>query len=166
VNKAPIPFIFDVLIEEGLNVGAIFFSMNEENLKTILKQPYCMAGSDSTARSFEGITARGKPHPRGFGSFPRMLGKYVREEGVLTLGEAVYKMSGLPAKTFNINMRGVIRKGYFADITVFDPEKIRDVADYSNPFQRPEGVHHVFVNGEPVVLEGNVTGAFPGRILR
>lgn len=165
VNKAPITFIFEILIEEELNVGAIFFSMNEENLRTILKQPYCMIGSDSTARSFEGITAKGKPHPRGFGSFPRMLGKYVKEKGVLTLGEAVYKMSGLPAKTFNISMRGVIRKGYFADITVFDPEKISDIADYHNPFQRPEGVPHVFVNGEPVVLEGSVTGALPGRIL-
>ena len=165
VNKSPITFIFEILIEEELNVGAIFFSMNEENLRIILKQPYCMIGSDSTARSFNGITAKGKPHPRGFGSFPRMLGKYVKEEGFLTLGEAVYKMSGLPAKTFNISMRGVIRKGYFADITVFDPETIRDVADYNNPFQMPEGVAHVFVNGEPVVLEGSVTGALPGRIL-
>ena len=95
-----------------------------------------------------------------------MIRRYVNEEGVLTLGEAIYKMSGLPARTFNIKKRGVIKKGYSADVAVFDPEKIRDAADYRNPFQRPEGIYHVFVNGVPVVLEGNVTGALPGRILR
>lgn len=166
LNKAPLDLVFDVLLEEDLNVGAIFFSMNEENLQTILKQHYCMIGSDSTARSFDGITARGKPHPRGFGCSPRVLGRYVRELGVLNIGEAVYKMSGFPAKTFNIPMRGVIRKGYFADITVFDPETVSDTADYHDPFQKPEGIHYVLVNGVPVVLGGDVTGALPGQVLR
>ena len=165
-NKHPVNCLFDILIEEDLNVGAIFFSMNEENLKTILKQPYTMIGTDSSARSFDGITAKGVPHPRGFGSFPRVLGKYVREQGILTLSEAVYKMTGLPSKIFRIKQRGVIAKGYFADITIFDPEKVNDAADFSNPFKRPEGLHHVFVNGVPAVLEGEVTGALPGRILR
>ncbi len=166
LNKDPLVFIFEVLIEEDLNVGAIFFSMNEDNLMTILKQPYCMIGSDSTARSFSGITAKGKPHPRGFGTFPRIIRKYVNEQKILTLENAIHKMTGLPANTFNISKRGVIRKGYFADIVVFDPEKISDVADYQNPFQGPEGILHVFVNGVPVVLDGELTGALPGKIIK
>ncbi|MEN8262202.1 MAG: D-aminoacylase [Nitrospirota bacterium] len=165
LNKDPLVFLFEVLIEEDLDVGAIFFSMNEDNLMTILKQPYCMIGSDSTARSFRGITAKGKPHPRGFGTFPRVIRKYVNEQKILTLENAIHKMTGLPARTFNISMRGVIRKGYFADVVVFDPEKISDVAEYQNPFQEPEGILHVFVNGVPVVLDGELTGALPGRIL-
>ncbi|MBI5408508.1 MAG: D-aminoacylase [Nitrospirae bacterium] len=165
-GKAPLELIFDLLFEEELQVGAIFFSMNEGNLKAILKQPYTMIGTDSSARSFDGITAKGQPHPRGFGAFPRVLGKYVREQGVLTLSEAVYKMTGLAAKTFNIKNRGTAAKGYFADLVIFDPEKVNDRAEFNDPFQKPEGLHHVFVNGVPVVLNGEVTGALPGRILR
>ncbi len=165
LDKTPFEFIFDILVEEDLDVGAIFFLMNEENLKSILKQPYTMTGTDSAARSYSGITAKGKPHPRGFGSFPKILGRYVREQGVMTPGEAIHKMCGLPAKIFSIRRRGILRKDFFADITVFDPEKVKDAADYNNPFQRPEGICHVFVNGTPVLLDGEATGALPGRIL-
>jgi N-acyl-D-amino-acid deacylase len=140
--------------------------MNEENLKVILKQPYTVIGSDSSARSFEGITAKGKPHPRGFGSFPRVLGRYARELEILTLSEAICKMTGLTAKIFRMNQRGIIAKGFFADLVVFDPEKINDRAEFNNPFQKPEGIHHVFVNGVPVLLEDEITGAMPGRILK
>ncbi|MCK5503654.1 MAG: D-aminoacylase [Thermodesulfovibrionia bacterium] len=166
LNEIPMKFLFDLLIEEDLNVGAIFFLMNEENLISILKRSRTMIGTDSTARSFDGITAKGMPHPRGFGSCPRILGRYVREQGILTLGEAVYKMSGLPAKTFHIDRRGIIAEGYFADITVFNPETVNDAADFNNPFRKPEGIYHVFVNGKPVLLEGEITGSLPGRILR
>ena len=166
LNKQTVNCLFDILMEERLNVGAIFFSMNEENLEAILKQPYTMIGSDSSARSFDGITAKGMPHPRGFGSFPRVLGRYVREERTLTLSEAVHKMTGLPAKIFSIKQRGVIAKGYFADITIFDPEKVNGTAGFNNPFKKPEGIHHVLVNGVPVVFEGAITKALPGRILR
>jgi len=165
LGKSPFEFLFDILVEEELNVGAIFFFMNEENLKSILRQPYTMTGTDSAARSFSGVTARGRPHPRGFGSFPRILGRYAREQGLMTPGEAVYKMCGLPAKIFRIRERGILREGFFADITVFDPAKVNDTADYDNPFQKPEGIYHVFVNGTPVLLEGETTGAMPGRIV-
>jgi N-acyl-D-amino-acid deacylase len=165
-NKTALQNLFDILIEEDLNVGAIFFKMNEDNLKSILKRSYAVIGTDSAARSFDGITAKGMPHPRGFGAFPKVLGQYVREQCVITLSEAIYKMTGLPAKIFQINRRGILEKDYFADITVFDPDKVNDVADFNNPFQRPEGIYHVFVNGVPVLLDGETTGALPGRILR
>lgn len=165
-KRSPVECLFKILIEENLRVGAIFFSMNEDNLKSILKLPYTMIGSDSSARSFDGITAKGRPHPRGFGTFPRVLSRYVREQGIFSLGEAVYKMTGLPAKTFGIKQRGVIAEGFFADIVVFDPDKITDKADFDNPFERPEGIHYVFVNGRPVVWEGKQTDVLPGRILR
>ena len=165
IGKSPMELLFDLLFEEELQAGAIFFSMNEENLNAVLKQPYAIIGSDSSSRSFDGVTAKGTPHPRGFGSFPRVLGKYVRELRILKLNEAVFKMTGLPSKIFNIKQRGVIAKGYFADITIFDPEKVNDRAEFNKPFQRPEGVHYVFVNGVPVVSEGKVTGALPGRTL-
>ena len=165
LKKKPLQCIFDILIEEDLRVDAIFFSMNEDNLKDILKRDYTVIGSDSSARSFKGITAKGKPHPRGFGSFPRVLGKYVREQKLLSMGEAVYKMTGLTARIFGIKKRGIIKKGFFADITVFDPDRICDRASFENPFERPGGVSYVFVNGVPVMTEGQMTGALPGMIL-
>ncbi len=165
-NQLTLTCLFDLLIEEELMVAAIYFVMNEDNLKSILKQSYTMIGSDSSARSFDGITAKGKPHPRAFGSFPKILGRYVKEQGVLSPGEAVYKMTGLPAKTFGLNRRGIIAPGFFADITVFDPETVLDKADYVNPYQKPEGIHHVFVNGSQVLQNGEPTGALPGRIIR
>jgi len=166
INQPPLTCLFDLLIEEELMVGAIYFVMNEDNLKSILKQNYTMIGSDSSARSFNGVTSAGKPHPRGVGSFPRILGRYVKEQGVLSLGEAVYKMTGLPAKTFRMDKRGILAQGYYADITVFDPETVLDKADYKDPFQRPEGIHHVFVNGSQVLCDGEPTGALPGRIIK
>ncbi|MEW6600545.1 MAG: D-aminoacylase [Nitrospirota bacterium] len=161
-----VDMVFDLLLDEELNVGAIFFVMNEDNLRAILKRPYCAIGTDSAVRSFSGITAKGKPHPRGFGSFPRILGKYVRDLGILTLSEAVYKMTGLPSEIFGIIQRGILRKGFIADISVFDPAKINDMADYRDPFRKPEGVSHVFINGKPALLEGKLTGDLPGRVLR
>ncbi|MBI4698349.1 MAG: D-aminoacylase [Nitrospirae bacterium] len=165
-NKPPAECLFDILIDENLRVGAIFFSMNEDNLKTILKLPYTMIGSDSSARSFDGITAQGKPHPRGFGSFPRVLSKHVREDDIISLGEAIYKMTGFPAQTFGLKKRGEIAEGYFADIVVFDPDRIRDKSTFDKPFERPEGIHYVFVNGTPVLWEGRQTGALPGKKIR
>ncbi len=166
LNKAELQCIFDLLLEEDLSVGAVFFTMSEDNLKAILGKPYTMIGSDSTARCYDGITATGVPHPRGFGSFPRVLGRYVRDEGVIPVSEAIYKMTGLPARTFNIEQRGIIAEGYYADITIFDPETVTDTAAFDKPFQRPKGIHYVLVNGTPVVFEGEFTGAMPGRVLR
>jgi N-acyl-D-amino-acid deacylase len=166
LKKPPLECLFDILIEEKLRVGAIFFSLNEDNLKSILALPYAMIGSDSSGRSFDGITAHGKPHPRGFGSFPRILGRYVREQGVLSLTEAVYKMTGLPADIFKIKHRGIIHEGFYADITVFHSDTIKDRATFESPFERPEGVPYVFVNGAPVLWEGKYTNTLPGRVLR
>jgi N-acyl-D-amino-acid deacylase len=166
LNKPPIKCLFEILIEENLKVKAIFFSMNEDNLKSILKLPCTMIGSDSSARSFDGITAQGKPHPRGFGSFPRVLSRYVREQRIIPLEEAIYKMTWLPAKTFGVKKRGIIAEGFFADITVFDLDNIKDKSTFDNPFERPEGIYYVFVNGIPALWEGRLTGALSGRILR
>jgi len=165
LKKPSLEFLFKLLIEEDLRVSAIFFSMSEDNLKSILKQPYTMIGSDSSARSFNGITAKGKPHPRGFGTFPRVFDKYVKEEGILSLSEAIYKMTGLPANTFKIAKRGILAPDFFADLIIFDHDKIRDKASFKNPFKRPEGIYYVFVNGIPVLWEGKLTGRLPGRIL-
>ncbi len=165
-NKTEPDTVFDVLIDEDVQVGAIFFTMNEHNLRSVLSQPYTVAGTDSAARSFSGITASGMPHPRGFGSCPRILGKYVRQLGLLSLPEAVRMMTGLPADIFGIERRGVLKRGHFADITIFDADAIIDRADFSAPFQQPQGIHHVFVNGIPVLYEGVLTGSLPGRIVR
>ncbi len=165
LEKSPVDILFEILIEENLRVGAIFFSMNEDNLKSILKLPFAMIGTDSSARGFNGITAQGKPHPRGFGSFPRILGKYVREDEVISLQEAVYKITGLAAKTFHIVKRGIIAEDFFADITVFNPDTVKDKSTFDNPFQKPEGIYYVFVNGVPALWEGRYTGALPGKIL-
>lgn len=166
LEKTPIEALFYILTEVDLNAGAIFFFMSDDNLKSILQRPYNMIGSDSSARSFDGVTSAGKPHPRGFGSFPRVLNKYVKEEKVLTLSEALYKMTVLPAEIFRLKERGRIKEGYFADMVIFDLDKVADLADFDDPFKKAEGIHHVFVNGEPVILDKEFTEALPGRILR
>lgn len=162
----PIDLLFRVLIEERLRVGAIFFSMNEDNLKRFLSLPYTMIGSDSSARCTGGQTHKGKPHPRGFGSFPRFLGRYVRDEGLMTMSEAIHKITMLPAKTFGIIYRGLIREDAFADIVIFDPDKVIDRATFDEPFLKPEGIHYVIVNGLLAVMEGEITGRKSGRILK
>jgi N-acyl-D-amino-acid deacylase len=166
INKEPLDTLFHILIEEELRVGAIFSSMSEDNLERFLSLPCVMIGSDSSARSYSGPTCKGKPHPRGFGSFPRFLGKYVREKKLATLTEAIHKITMLPAKTFGIEGRGVIKKGAFADIVVFDPRKIIDRATFNKPFLKPEGIYYVIVNGMPVLSEGKFTGKMAGRILK
>lgn len=166
LSKEPVDVFLDMLTIEKLRVGAIFFSMNEDNLRRILKLPYVVIGSDSSARSFDGMTAKSLPHPRGFGTFPRVLGRYVRQEGLLTLCEAIHKMTGLTAGIFGLEKRGFIREGYFSDLTIFDKDTILDKADFTNPFLPPEGIHFVFVNGEPVVYKGVLQDRRPGRILK
>jgi N-acyl-D-amino-acid deacylase len=166
INKSPVDALFKILIEEKLRAGAIFSTMSEDNLRRFLSLPYATIGSDSSARSMSGITYDGKPHPRGFGSFPRFLGKYVRDEGLMNMSEAIHKITMLPAKTFGINERGVLKKGAFADIVVFDTGKIIDRATFDKPFLKSEGIHYVVVNGVPAVWKGKFTGAAAGKILR
>ncbi|GAB4482308.1 MAG: D-aminoacylase [Thermodesulfovibrionales bacterium] len=166
IGLDPLDAVFRVLQEEELRVGAIFRSMSEENKRKFLSLPYCMIGSDSSSRSFDGPTRRGKPHPRTFGTFPRFLRRYAIEQGVMELHEAVRRMTSLPAATFGIQGRGLLREGMYADIVVFEPGSVTDMATYEEPFRGPEGIRFVLVNGEPVVAEGRPTGMRPGRVLR
>ncbi len=166
INIKPVDALFKILIEEKLRAGAIFSSMSEDNLKRFLSLPYVMIGSDSSARSRTGLTCKGKPHPRGFGSFPRFLGRYVRNKRLMSMTSAVHKITMLPARTFGINGRGVLKKGAFADIVVFNLKRIIDRATFDKPFLKPEGIYYVIVNGLPEVWEGEITGATAGKILR
>ncbi len=158
-------FIADVLIRSNLYVGVIYFGMKEENLMKILSKPYVMIGTDSAARCSNGITAQGKPHPRGFGSFPRFLRKYVLEKKLISLEEAIKKITFLPAKTFKIEKRGLVKEGYFADIVIFDPSEIDDRATFEEPFNIAKGIKYVLVNGGISVEDGTFTGFRKGEIL-
>jgi N-acyl-D-amino-acid deacylase len=165
-GKEPVEILFDILIEEKLMVSAIFASMHEGNLKKFLSLPYCMIGTDSSARSFSGTTYKGKPHPRGFGSFPRFLGKYVRDERLMSMGEGIHKITMLPGRRFGIHKRGIIKRGAYADIVIFDHKRVIDKPTFKDPFLKSEGIYYVFVNGVPALWEGQLTNSKSGRILR
>ncbi|MEW6320968.1 MAG: D-aminoacylase [Acidobacteriota bacterium] len=165
-GKDPFDFVFDLLIEERGSVGCVYFIMSEDDLKLALRQPWVGIGSDGSALATEGPLRSGVPHPRSFGTFPRVLGRYVREEKVLTLEEAVRRMSSLPAATLGLSDRGLIETGRAADLVIFDPETVADRATFEDPFQYPVGIDTVVVNGQVVLDEGTHTGARPGRVLR
>jgi len=149
-----------VIQEEGEACFVVLFSMDEADVRTVLAHPSTMIGSD-------GVPAAGsKPHPRLYGCFPRILGHYVRDERVLDLPTAIHKMTGLPAAKFGFVDRGTVQPGAFADLVVFDPARITDVATYDDPCRFPAGIRAVFVNGTAVAREGEHTGARPGRALR
>jgi len=157
--------LLDILIEEELHVDAIFFSMSEDNLREILQKDYVMIGSDASVWDVTGPLSSGKPHPRGFGTFPRVIRKYVLEERVLGLEQAVRKMTGQVAEAFKIPDRGLIRTGCKADIVIFDLATIKDNATYQEPHQFPSGIVRVMVNGQWVVHNQQLTAARPGRLL-
>jgi N-acyl-D-amino-acid deacylase len=157
--------LFDLLIEEGLDVDAILFYMSEENLKKIMRKDYVMVGSDSSVWDTQGPLSVGKPHPRGFGTFPRFIRKYVFEENVLSLEDAVKKMTGQPAEKMGFVDRGFVKKGCKADIVIFKKEDLRDNSTYESPHGYPSGIIRVMVNGRWVLAEGNLTGAYPGIVL-
>jgi len=162
----PFDLVFDLLIEEKASVQIVIFSMRENDVRTALKHPASMIGSDSSSTAPYGVLAKGKPHPRTYGTFPRVLSEYVRKAKLLTLEEAIRKMTSFPAQKLKLNDRGLIRKGMAADITVFDPEKIADKATYEKPHQYPDGVKYVIVNGKLVVADGKHTHQLPGKALR
>lgn len=165
-GEKTIDFLVEILLEEKLRVGAIFHSMNEDNLMKFLKLPYAMIGSDSSARSTDGPTHTGKPHPRGFGTFPRFIGRYSRDLSLLSLSEAIHKATMCAAKTFGLKGRGQIKNGFMADLVVFDENRIIDRATFDEPFLRPDGISYVIVNGKPVLWEGVLTGVMAGKILK
>jgi len=155
-----------LLREERLQVGAAFFKMCEDDVATVLSADFCCIGSDASVRPLDGPTAKGLPHPRTFGTFPRVFGRYVRQRKTLALHEAVLRMTSLPARIFGLRERGTIAVGHYADIVVFDADGIRDAATYEAPYQFPLGVLHVFVNGRAVLLHGEFTSERPGMVLR
>jgi len=165
-QKEPYDFMRDLLIEEKGMVGMILFYGNEENLKKILAHPLVGVGCDGSAVAPYGVLSREKPHPRNYGTFPRVLGKYVREEKIVPLEEMVKKMTSIPARRFGFERRGGIKNGFFADLVIFDPSKIEDKATWANPHQYPAGVEYVIVNGQVVVEHGEHTGRLPGKLLK
>lgn len=164
-KKEPLEFVFDLLVEDEIAVDAIFFKMSEENLQRILKKPYVMIGSDSGARADYGALGRGRSHPRTFGTFSRVLGKYVRGEKILDLPTAIKKMASEPCRKFNIKERGLIKEGYFADIVIFNPDTIADTATYEVPHKYPVGIEYVIVNGKTTVEKGKPLGIKAGRAI-
>ncbi|MGM0420253.1 MAG: N-acyl-D-amino-acid deacylase family protein [Bacillota bacterium] len=163
----PVPeALLKLLDEQDLRAGMIGFAMREEDLISVLQSPFSMIGSDGSSLAVEGILASGRPHPRSFGTFPRVLGRYVREKQVLSLEVAVSKMTGQTAARFGLTDRGLIKPGLIADLLLFDPENIIDKATYQNPFQYPAGIEEVWVAGESVIRKGKDSGASPGVLLR
>jgi N-acyl-D-amino-acid deacylase len=158
--------VIRLLVEEELRVESVFFSMSEDDVATVLSAGFCCIGSDASARAFSGITARGVPHPRTYGTFPRVFGRYVRQRGVFGTAEAVRRMTSLPASRFGLRERGTIAPGMHADAVVFDERTVRDRATYDDPFVAPDGIRDVYVNGRAVLRDGVLTGARPGRVLR
>jgi N-acyl-D-amino-acid deacylase len=165
-NKDPFDFVFDLLVEERGSVGCVYFIIDEADLALALTQPWVAIGSDGSALATEGPLRAGVPHPRSFGTFPRVLGRYVREQKAISLQEAIRKMTSLPASILGFSDRGTIATGKWADLVLFDPATVADRATFENPFQYPVGIDTVIVNGQVVLDEGKHTGARPGRVLR
>jgi N-acyl-D-amino-acid deacylase len=162
----PIDTLLDVLLEDGAQTGCAVFGMNEADVALALVQPWTSVNNDSSGTATEGVLGAQHPHPRAYGTFPRILRKYVREEHKLTLEDAIRKFSALPAGRLRLADRGLIKLGMWADVVVFDPETITDRATYSDPNQLSSGMQWVLVNGAPVVDGGQATGARPGKVLR
>lgn len=163
---SPEEAIVDLIYEDDSRIQVVYFSMSEENIKKKLALPYMSICSDAGSYTNEGIFLEQSTHPRAYGSFARLLGKYVREEKVVSLENAIYKLTTLPANNLKLKKRGALKEGFFADITVFDAETIKDNATFEEPHQYATGMQHVFVNGVQVLKDGEHTGAFPGRVVR
>ena len=156
----------DLVVEDGTRVGVVYFLMSEENVRRQIALPWMSFGSDAGSLAPEGPFLRSNPHPRAYGNFARLLGRYVREQRVIPLAEAVRRLTSLPAENLGIRERGRLLPGYHADVVVFDPETIADHATFDRPHQYATGVRDVFVNGEQVLRDGEHTGALPGRVVR
>lgn len=164
-GKDPIETIMDLVLEDRSRIGTVYFMMDEQNVEKQIRQPWVSFGSDAASMALEGVFLKSSTHPRAYGNFARLLGKYVREEKVISLAEAVHRLSGLPATNLALDHRGFIKQGMFADVVVFDPQTIADRATFEQPHQYSVGVKHVFVNGVQVLKDGEHTGSKPGRAL-
>jgi N-acyl-D-amino-acid deacylase len=165
-GKSPEATAMDLVIEDGSRVQAVYFLMSEENVKREVGTPWVSFGSDAGALAPEGVFLKSSTHPRAYGNVARLLGKYVRDEKVIPLTEAIRRLTSLPANNLRISRRGLLKRGYFADVVVFDPMSIQDHATFEKPQQYATGVVHVFVNGVQVLRDGEHTGAKPGRVVR
>jgi N-acyl-D-aspartate/D-glutamate deacylase len=164
-RKDPLDTVFDLIaISEG-QVECVCFGQSEDNVRLLMRCPLVAVGSDGDALAPYGVLARSTPHPRYYGTFPRVLGRYVREEQVLSLEEAVKKMTSVTAERFGLSRRGLIQEGAWADLVLFDAQTVADRATYRDPHQYPEGIPYVIVNGAVVIDQGEHTGALPGRVL-
>jgi len=165
-GTSPEETILDLIVEDGSRIGTVYFTQSEDVVRRAVGLPWVSFNSDEASLAPEGVFLESNPHPRAYGSFARVLGKYVRDENVLTLQEAVRKLAALPAQTLRIDKRGELKPGFFADVVVFDPANVQDHATFIDPHQYSTGMVHVFVNGEQVLEDGEHTGATPGRFVR
>jgi N-acyl-D-amino-acid deacylase len=165
-GTGPIETAMDLVIENGADVGCVYFTMSEENVRKKIARPWVSFGSDAGSLAPEGVFLKSNPHPRAYGTFARLLGRYVREEKIIPPEEAIRRLTSFPAANLRIERRGALVPGYFADVVVFDPETVIDHATFSEPHRYSTGVLHVFVNGAQVLADGEHTGATPGRVVR
>jgi dihydroorotase/N-acyl-D-amino-acid deacylase len=165
-KKDPLDALFDFILADHAQTGAIFFMMSEDDMRAALRAPFVSICTDSGARAADGPLAGSKSHPRGWGSYPRILGRYVRDEQLLSLESAIHKMTGLSARKVGLRERGELREGYFADITIFDPQTVIDRATFEQPNQYPEGIKYVLINGQITVADGKHTARLAGQVLR
>ena len=166
LGMSPEETAVEMVIKDGSRVGTVYFLMSEENVKKQLQLPYITFGSDAGALASEGVFLKSSTHPRAYGNVARLLGKYVRDEKVISLEDAVYKLANLPAQRLKIKERGLLKSGYFADLAIFDKSKVKDNATFDNPHQYASGMIHVFVNGIQVLADGVHTGATPGKFVK
>src|SRR5437870_6436818 len=164
-GKDPVETVMDLLIENEARIGAMYFLMSEENVRKEITKPWISFGSDEASQAPEGVFLKSTPHPRAYGTFARVLGKYARDEKLVTLPEVIRRLSALPATNLGLDHRGFLKEGMFADVVVFDPATIADHATFENPAQYATGMKNVFVNGREVLKDGEHTGANPGRAL-
>jgi N-acyl-D-amino-acid deacylase len=165
-GKSPEETAMDLVVEDGSRVDTVYFLMSEENVRKEIKLPWVSFGSDAGSLAPEGVFLKANSHPRAYGNFARLLGRYVREEKLVPLAEAIRRLTSFPAESLKLDRRGWLKTGYFADVVVFDPAKVRDDATFEKPHQYSSGVVHVIVNGVPVLKDGEHTGAKPGRVVR
>ena len=165
-GKDPIETLMDILVEDEAFTYNAVFGMSEPDVALALQQPWTSVDNDSQGTAPDGVLGKEHPHPRAYGTFPRILRKYVREEHKLTLEDAIRKFTALPAQRMRLADRGVLKQGMWADVVVFDPDTIRDVATFENPNQLSIGMQYVLVNGVPVIADGKMTNALPGQVVR